>query len=275
MRHFKNKIPVYFRGDSTLLDENKNLKALVKSLYLKWVYSNVDHAFYAGTNNKAYFKRYGLKDTQLSFTPHAIDNERFGADRNAEAVDLRNSLGLSPTDLLVLFAGKFEEKKDPLLLIDAFLQLEQPNCHLLLVGNGALGSELKNKARTADNIHFKDVQNQNYMPVIFQACDLFCLPSKGPGESWGLAVNESMASGKAVLTSDKVGCAIDLVKDNYNGAVFASGDMEDLKRKLKTLVGSPEELKKYGINSLNHIKDWNFINIALAIESKLLNEKKK
>ena len=275
MRYFKNKIPVYFRGDSTLLDEQKGIRAVLRTIYLKWVYRHVDHAFYVGTNNKAYFKKYGLRENQLSFAPHAIDNERFGIDRSVEAMDLRNSLGLSPTDLLILFAGKFEEKKNPLLLIDAVLQLEMMNCHLLFVGNGVLETELKKKVQQADNIHFKDVQNQTYMPVIYQACDLFCLPSKGPGETWGLAVNEAMACGKAILASDKVGCAIDLIKDNDNGAIFASGDINDLKQKLKTLIKSPEELRGYGVNSLNRIKDWNFTNIAVAIESKLLNEKKR
>lgn len=275
MRYFKNKIPVYFRGDSTLLDEQKGIKNILKSLWLKWVYSHIDHAFYVGTNNKNYFKKYGIKETQLSFAPHAIDNERFGIDRSAEATELRANLGLSSSDILILFAGKFEEKKDPLLLLNAFLQLRQTNCHLLFAGNGVLESELKQRAKSADNIHFMDFQNQAYMPVMYQACDLFCLPSKGPGETWGLAVNEAMASGKAIVVSDKAGCAVDLVKDGYNGATFISGDADDLLHKLKDLTESKEKLNQYGKHSLNHIKDWNFTNIAVAIESKLLNEKKR
>jgi len=275
MRYFKNKTPVYFRGDSTLLDEQKGIKNTLKSLYLKWVYSHIDHAFYVGTNNKSYFKKYGLKKTQLSFAPHAIDNERFGVDRSAEAIELRAGLGLVPTDILILFAGKFEEKKDPLLLLDTFLQLGQTNCHLLFAGNGALESRLKQRAGGINNIHFMDFQNQAYMPVIYQACDLFCLPSKGPGETWGLAVNDAMASGKAIIVSDKAGCAADLVKDDDNGATFISGDVDDLLQKLKSIVASKGKLNQYGKHSLNHIKDWNFTNIAMAIESKLLNEKKR
>jgi hypothetical protein len=85
LRYFKNKIPVYFRGDSTLLDELPGPRSLLKTVFLKWVYSHVDHAFYVGTNNKAYFKKYGLKDNQLSFAPHAIDNKRFEIDRCEEA----------------------------------------------------------------------------------------------------------------------------------------------------------------------------------------------
>src|SRR5690606_24455591 len=80
MRYFKGKIPVWFRGDSTLLDHADALKSLVKSIYLKWVYQYIDKAFYVGSNNKAYFKKYGLKEEQLVFAPHAIDNLRFAED---------------------------------------------------------------------------------------------------------------------------------------------------------------------------------------------------
>jgi hypothetical protein len=45
MRHFNNKIPVLFRGDSTLLDEKPGLKNAIRSIYLKWVYNTVDYAF--------------------------------------------------------------------------------------------------------------------------------------------------------------------------------------------------------------------------------------
>lgn len=275
LRYFKNKIPIYFRGDSTLLDDKPAIKGVFKLIFLRWLYTHVSHAFYVGTQNKAYFKKYGLKEEQLSFAPHAIDNERFGVSRKLEASAFRKILGLTPSDILVVFAGKFEPKKDPFILLDAFLQLGQTNSHLLIVGNGVLETELKKTASSRTNIHFKAVQNQNHMPIIYQASDLFCLPSKGPGETWGLAVNEAMASGKAVLVSDKVGCAIDLVAENENGATFISGNRVDLQQKLRSLIESKEKLQKYGNSSLERIRAWNFNNIALAIETQLLNEKKR
>jgi len=107
------------------------------------------------------------------------------------------------------------------------------------------------------------------MPSIYQACDLFCLPSKGPGETWGLAVNEAMACGNAVLVSDKVGCSIDLVKNEYNGMIFKSGNLEDLSEKLNKLTTSKDLLRQYGAKSRELIMDWNFSKIAEAVENKL------
>jgi glycosyltransferase involved in cell wall biosynthesis len=269
IRHFKGRLPVYFRGDSTLLDEAPGIKSIMKSLFLKWVYRDINHAFYNGSNNKAYFKKYGLKDEQLSFAPHAVDNNRFAEDKKAEAAALRSGLQIGEGNIVVLFAGKFENKKSPGAMLEAFLSLDKPNVHLMFVGNGPLETELKVKAKNKKNIHFMDFRNQSTMPVIYQACDLFCLPSKGPGETWGLAVNEAMACGKAILVSDKAGCAIDLVKVGFNGDIFEGGNKDSFSNALNRLVQSKSRLAEMGKNSAAYIKGWNFIHIAEAIENKL------
>ncbi len=265
MRFFKGKTPVWFRGDSTLLDNPKGIKSLLKRFYLRWIYKDVDLGFYVGQHNKAYFNRYGLKDQQLIFAPHAVDNDRFAEDRQYEVGLLRKELAIENEDVLILFAGKLEPKKNPALLLDAFIKLnDQPHAknkiHLLFVGNGILEEELKLKAESmkSKNVHFIDFQNQTKMPIFYQACNIFCLPSAGPAETWGLAINEAMAAGKAIIASDKAGGAIDLVKNGFNGYIFASNDVEGLKDKLSLLITQPNLLKSFGDQSRAIIKNWSF-----------------
>lgn len=266
MRHFKGKIPIWFRGDSTLLDEVPVWKGLTKKIYLKWVFSHVDKAFYVGSQNKAYFQNYGLDESQLVFAPHAVDNERFAKKCASESDALRTSLGVREGDILILFAGKFESKKNPDLLLRAFLELkdernntsgEGKNIHLLFVGNGNLESKLKATAASHKNIHFMDFQNQTQMPVVYQACDIFCLPSQGPGETWGLAINEAMSAGKAIIASNKVGCAIDLVKQEKNGIIFQSNDISSLKLYLERFENGNYDINQFGKSSSEIISSWN------------------
>ncbi|MGO4876815.1 glycosyltransferase family 4 protein [Pedobacter psychrotolerans] len=271
LRYFKGKIPLWFRGDSTLLDKNAGLKQLLRNLFLKWVYRHVDQAFFVGSANQAYFLRFGLQNRQLVFAPHAIDNSRFAADRSDEALLLRKKLGIDQDALVILFAGKLEKKKNPELLLHAFIDLNINNVHLLFVGNGELETVLKQRIESleTDNtdtinsplhtkIHFIDFQNQTDMPVVYQACDLFCLPSQGPGETWGLAVNEAMAAGKAILVSDRVGSAKDLISEGINGNIFISGDLTDLKNKLLILTADREQLSAMGQVSKEMIQNWTF-----------------
>lgn len=265
LRHFKNKIPVYFRGDSTLIDAKPGVRSLLRSLVLSWIYSHVDHAFYVGMNNKAYFKKNGLKNEQLTFAPHAIDNDRFAEDRTDEAATLRQKLGIKTGEILVLFAGKLEDKKSPGLLLDAFTTLNMTNTHLLFIGNGLLEIALKTKAGKNRNVHFIAFQNQSIMPAIYQACDLFCLPSKGPGETWGLAVNEAMAAGKPVLVSDKCGCNVDLVLPGFTGEVFEAGNPASATATLGALLRDKAALFYLGNNAKVKIADWSFAKQVGAI----------
>jgi len=268
LRYFKKKLPVFFRGDSTLLDEKKDVKSVLKSVFLKWVYKHIDYAFYVGTNNKAYFKKFGLKESQLIFAPHAIDNSRFDVAGEYEANQLRQGFQLKDNELLILFAGKLEEKKAPAQLLTAFLNINKPGVHLLFVGNGPLEKQLKYSAKDNANVHFLDFQNQSRMPVVYQACDVFCLPSRGPFESWGLAINEAMACGKPILASDKVGAAADLVKPNYNGIIFKGGDLADLVINLNLLINHGKDgLAKMGVNSKELIKAWSLEAQVQIIES--------
>lgn len=270
--YFKNKIPVFFRGDSTLLNKKNSLKNSIKNVLLNRVYRHTDHAFYVGKNSKAYFEKFGLKNDQLTFAPHAIDNERFAKNYTTEALALRQKISVKPEKILILFAGKLEPVKNPDLLLNAFEKLNQPSTHLLFVGNGPLEKQLKAKKellKTASQIHFIDFQNQSAMPGIYQACDLFCLPSKS--ETWGLAVNEAMACGKAVLVSDQVGCAVDLVFEEKNGAIFQSENELDLVQKLQRLIQHKTLLAQFGASSFNIIQSWNFTVSVEAMQQKILS----
>jgi glycosyltransferase involved in cell wall biosynthesis len=283
MRYFKGKIPVYFRGDSTLLDERSELKKIARRFFLRWVYSNIDYAFYVGTRNKEYFLAHGLKPAQLIFAPHAIDNERFydkdGSYRQ-KALEWRQSLGIKDDDFVFLFAGKLEPKKNPMLLLKAFMQLNIPKSHLIFVGNGILESALKNyvtlrtrqvgtgKAQCDNhcNIHFLDFQNQSAMPIVYRLGNVFVLPSQGPGETWGLAVNEAMACGLPVIVSDKAGCSVDLVEQDKNGYIFKSNDEEELINVMSLCIDKwkydKNKFDEMSVNSLNKIKGYSMDALA-------------
>ena len=94
MKHYKGKVPVYFRGDSTLLDEQTrfSFRKLLRRAALKYVYKNVDLVFYTGKANKEYYLKHGLRQSQLRYAPHAIDNDRFNSyDKNAVEIMAHNT----------------------------------------------------------------------------------------------------------------------------------------------------------------------------------------
>lgn len=270
LKYFSKKLKVIFRGDSTLLDENqKGIKSIIKKLILKSVYKNVDFCLYVGNENKKYYLKYGVKENQLIFAPHAIDNLRFSI-KNEES--LRKELSLKQNDFVFLFAGKLERKKNPLLLLNSFIELNIPHTFLLIVGNGELEVEIKNICSSLEQsirnrILIIDFQNQQRMPLVYKTANVFILPSQGPGETWGLAVNEAMASGVPVIVSDKCGCYTDLINNFKNGLVFKSNNSISLKSAMKHMATHIKESNLMGKNAETFISNWSFERICTSIES--------
>lgn len=265
MKYFKNKIPIYFRGDSNLIDNKPWFKKKLRKIWLTHVYRLVDYAFYVGQNNKKYFLEYGLSENQLIFAPHSVDNKRFtdnDTEYHKKAKLWKQKLNYTEKDLIFLFVGKFETKKNPMILLNAAKQL--PEFKFLFIGNGKLENLMKQNK--SENTSFLPFQNQSLMPIIYRIGDVLVLPSQGPNETWGLAVNEAMACGKAILTSNKVGCATDLVKQNENGYIFESGNINDLSKKLKLFKN---KITNFGKKSKQIIKNWNFEKIAEALEKNI------
>lgn len=247
MKYFKGKIPVLFRGDSTLLDEQSGFKKILRRLFLRYVYSFIDYALYVGTNNKNYFLAHGVKEKQLVFVPHAIDNDRFSikeAEYTEQAEEWKKELGITDKDTVILFAGKLEPKKDPGFFLRLSEKLKDDDIKFVIIGNGKLEKELK--ARNKDTrVKFVGFQNQGRMPVVYRLSDVFILPSRGPNETWGLAINEAMASNNFIITTTKVGGAIDLIQQHENGLIIEPGDVSaaaEYIKYLRTTEGS-EQLK--------------------------------
>ena len=263
LRHFHGRVPVLFRGDSTLLDETPGPRTWMRRAFLRWVYRYVDTALYVGQNNRAYFEAHGFEDDNLAWVPHAIDKDRFAKEEEASqrAVQWRQEIGIPDDARTVLFAGKLESKKAPDVLLDAFQQLSYETVHLILAGSGPMEEALRARAQGEPRVHFLGFQNQSRMPVVYRMGDVFVLPSRGPGETWGLAVNEAMACSRPVVVSSRVGCAPDLVHPD-NGAIVPPDDVEALRDVLHALLASPARLRQMGQHSVQRIHQWSIEKAA-------------
>jgi glycosyltransferase involved in cell wall biosynthesis len=228
MMSFKGKTPIWFRGDSTLIDESKgfSLKKNARRIFLNWVYSYVDKVFSVGTNNSEYFEKHGIKQENIILAPHSIDNLRFLEESRKSKFEVekkRKELGIGSNKFVLLFAGKLEEKKNPLFFLEVCKRMINTDVTGIIIGNGKLESSLK---KNAENIIFLDFQNQSNMPSFYCLANIFVLPSNGPGETWGLSMNESLACGVPVAASIHCGGSVDLIDEN-NGFIFDPKDGVD------------------------------------------------
>jgi len=247
-------------------------------MWLRWVYKYVDVVFYPGQRTREYFLAHGLLKDQLVHVPHSIDIRRFQVNVDAlekEALHQRRKLGIPDDAMVVLFAGKLVSRKQPEFLLRTVLEIVNRNhtspIHLIFAGTGPLLKCLNEKANSSSHVHFIGFKNQSEMPLIYRMGNIFILPSVV--ETWGLAVNEAMACGRAVVVSDRVGCAPDLIRRGINGDIFFCGDGRALKNILLNYLKNPNELVTMSKNAQKMIEDWStevaVKKIADSLASKL------
>ncbi|AVP99875.1 glycosyl transferase [Ahniella affigens] len=226
--------PLLLRGDSHALaaaSVNRGLKAWLRQRILKRAAGHLA----VGQANRDWLLRQGVDDGRIFRAPHAIDQARFRAalpDAQAAAQALRQRLSIAEDALLIGFVGKLEDKKQPLALIDAFRQLEDPNLRLVLVGSGPLQAAVDAACATDSRCRRLPFCNQTEIPQIYAMLDLLVLPSF-VHETWGLVVNEAQVFGVPALLSSHVGGHPDLILSGQTGWVFKAGDTSALKAGLQ------------------------------------------
>ena len=133
--------------------------------------------------------------------------------------------------------------------------------HLIVVGDGEYRVALEERVRELDlPVSFCGFINQGDIPGYYQAADCLVLASDH-GETWGLVVNEAMASGLPAIVSDQVGCAEDLVTSGQTGDVYPFGQTEMLAGKMLAMASDPENAQKMGQNARDFIVQKYNVNI--------------
>ncbi len=254
-------VPLLFRGDSHLL--GRAALPFARGFLLRLLYRQFAAITYVGAANRDYFRTLGVPEKKLFFAPHAVDATHFsGTDPvlRSKREAGRAELGLVGKRV-VLFAGKFIDRKQPVELLQAFLQIATPADALVFVGDGAEKARLTAlaAAQPAACVRFLPFANQTEMPARYLLADIFALPSRGHYETWGLAVNEAMHLGVPCLVSDLVGCQRDLVRSGETGWVFPAADPGALAATLQAaLRTSTEELAQLSRNALATVAGYTY-----------------
>ncbi len=172
-----------------------------------------------------------------------------GERRITGSVGIFNKPGRPPkpdhSPLRYLYVGRLIDVKNLRLLVKVFNDNGLP---LTIVGAGELENELKAMARP--NITFTGFVDNDRLGDIYQAHDIFILPSYS--ETWGLVVEEALYWGLPAVVSDRVGSGEDMVSAYGSGEIFRHDDPSDLQRALDTVARDYERYRR-AVDAI----DWN------------------
>jgi glycosyltransferase involved in cell wall biosynthesis len=110
--------------------------------------------------------------------------------------------------------------------------------------------------------HFAGFLNQSEIPAAYAASDVLVLPSD-ERETWGLVVNEAMASGRPAVVSRAAGCAPDLVVEGRTGYTHELGDVDALAASLRALASNRDLAVHAGAAAAAHVRKYS-VDLAVA-----------
>lgn len=232
----RHGVPCIVRGESNVIRHRPLWKMPLHRLLLRQYAAFLS----IGVRNRAFYQAHGVAAQRIFDTPYCVENERFAFP--ARRMDPQRPFTF-------LFSGKLIPKKRPLDVLQALSRVlgrTDRRPRLRVVGDGELRASCEAFAQTHQlPVEFTGFVNQSAMVQIYRDADCLVLPSDS-GETWGLAVNEAMASGMPAIVSDEVGCHADLVTPGVTGMTYPCGDVEALSDCMQVMGQAPETAWRMG-----------------------------
>jgi glycosyltransferase involved in cell wall biosynthesis len=164
-----------------------------------------------------------------------------------ERARARAALGLSDSEVGVLFVGQLEERKDPLGAIHAVEAARRDGAELVLLIAGGGPLEQQVAAKTGPAV--RPCGHREDLTDLYAAGDLFLLPSHREGMSFALL--EAMAHGLAPVVADGAGNAETV---GEAGIIFPAGNLTAMSTHLAELAADPEARAQLGSAARERIR---------------------
>ena len=167
----------------------------------------------------------------------------------------------------ILWAGRMIDWKHPEapVLVAERLKKDGYDFTINMIGTGELTDKINaliEEKGLKENINMLGSMSPDEVREHMEKASVFLFTSNKQ-EGWGAVLNESMNSGCAVVASHAIGSVPFLLKDNENGLIYRSEDIDDLYKKVKYLLDNPNETKRMGIAAYKTLAEqWNAKNAA-------------
>lgn len=250
------KIPFYIEVDGGLIKQDSWFKYKIKQYFL----SSAIGYFSSGKETTKYLVYYGADKNKIVEYPFTSLKERDILKQmptEQEKRKLRKELNLKE-DKIIISVGQFIYRKGYDVLIKAMQNIDK-NIGVYIIGDNPTQEYLKlQKQFNLANLYFVGFKTKEKLKKYYMSADLFVLPTRE--DIWGLVINEAMAMGVPVITTDKCVAGLELVENGVNGYIVPIEDSEILAEKINKLFS--EDYKKMGESSLNKIKFYTIEQMA-------------
>jgi glycosyltransferase involved in cell wall biosynthesis len=254
-----HRVPCFLTGDSNICGDNATgFKRLAKKLIVKTAVRSVDAVLPFGQRGIEYFERYGARPEQLGFFPYEPDYRLVQEVPSERITAVLRKFALPRERKRLVICGRLAPVKRVDLAIDGLSAIAdaRPEWDLVVIGDGPLRDILRQRVPEAlrGRVCFTGFMgDQAEISALYRGSHVLVHPADF--EPWGLVLNEAAAAGMAILSSDVVGAAGDLVRDGMNGRVVRADDLDALVRAMLDITDSANT-ERYRAGSLAVLADY-------------------
>jgi len=219
--------------------------------------SSLDLSVVTSNQLKNWMVEKGVRADRIEVCTANVDTGAWYPDKQ-KRTEIRKELGVTDSDVLILYAGRLEKQKQPRVFAKTMNLLAQNHLPFLslVLGDGSYMCWLKEyttKHQLGDYVRFLGETSQARVQDLMKAGDIIFLPSENEGIA--LTIYEGMASGIVPVGAD-VGGQKELVVPDCGILVQRSTEdqeAEDYAEVLMDLILNPEKRKKMGRNSRKRV----------------------
>ncbi|MFH0976558.1 MAG: glycosyltransferase [Spirochaetota bacterium] len=185
------------------------------------------------------------KGKRIYKVPFGIDQMLFKPEKISVA---KKRLGIHPDSVTFMFRAIPDMYEGLDIIINAFQKLKtNTKCTIITVEGTGFLNGLKDKYNIIES---GCLNNDNKLVELYQACDLFLMPSKQ--ETFGMMAIEAMSCGKMILSLATTGSALPEVINAPDCGIAV--DESEYSSELQRLIDNPEEIEERGRKSLEFAK---------------------
>jgi glycosyltransferase involved in cell wall biosynthesis len=244
-------IPLVLWGEKPGAVHRHFLAENVRRLMIRWRFRRARTVWGIGEWAVAEYKTCFPNVSQFESMPYASNLEDyFKIER--QPVDVM----ATHKPIRFLYSGSLIHRKGVDLLVDAFNTVleEGHDACLTLMGHGELEKELRSKVKDAhrDKVVFLGFKDWHELPAVYARHDVLVAPSRYDG--WGLIVIEGLAAGMPVIATDRMGAALDFIKNGENGWVISASNEKYLVTAIKSALRAP--VSEMSCAARNSVQMW-------------------
>lgn len=161
---------------------------------------------------------------------------------------------------MVVAVGQFIYRKGFDVLLKAWKNCPADD-ELYIIGDKPTEDVLRLKALlNLKNVYFPGYKNKTELNQYYDAADLFVLPTRE--DIWGLVINEAMAHGLPVITTDRCVAGLELVQNGMNGYIVPADNSEVLSERINKILNDDNLRIKMSQESLRRICSYTIENMV-------------